>query len=73
MTTTKTYTIKEIKDFCIDRDLETDAYPIDATHAYYQDISLKRLLKAFANYNGIKNSKNFYAIDINSLIEELNK
>lgn len=74
-------TLNMIKEYCISVDTANNIATTEEIKSYYEDISFKRLLNIYSEYNGLKcysleEPKDYtesYSIDILSLLEILNK
>lgn len=73
-------TLNLIKEYCISVDVANNIATTEEIKSYYEDISFKRLLNIYSEYNGLKcyslqEPKDYtesYSIDILSLLEILN-
>jgi len=72
-------TINNIKEYCIDIDIQNDIMPENHIRSFYDTCSLKRLLRTYSNYVGLhcykKDNPNdyqhSYGLDILTLLEEI--
>tara|TARA_R100000951_G_scaffold5971_1_gene6302 strand:+ start:448 stop:675 length:228 start_codon:yes stop_codon:yes gene_type:complete len=73
-------TIQDIKDYCIKVDNINETGTSKEIELYYKDISFKKLLHIYIEYNGLKcyrkeepqDYKETYSIDMISLLQILN-
>lgn len=73
--------LNTIKNYCMQVDMSCEIGTKKEIESYYEDISFKKLLNIYIEYNGLecyqkeepKNYKDSYSIDLITLNEILNK